>query len=68
MVIKMPKINDFFKWKSTEKFHSLACNISGVFCATKTVLSIMKSAIPEQNFEHLITYWYNFVQTEVMVF
>jgi hypothetical protein len=26
------------------------------FCATKTVLSIMISAMPEQNFEHLINY------------
>jgi hypothetical protein len=42
--------------KIGRKFHSLACNISGFFCATKTVISIMKSAIPEQNFEHLIIY------------
>jgi hypothetical protein len=53
MLIKMSKMNDFF-FKLAEKFHSLACNISGVFCATKTVLSIMKSAMAEQNFEHLV--------------
>jgi hypothetical protein len=35
--------------KIGQKFHSLACNISGVFCGTKTVLSIMKFAMPEQN-------------------
>jgi hypothetical protein len=55
MVIKMSKINEFI-WKLAEKFYSLACNISGIFCATKTVLSIPKSAMPEQNFEHLKIY------------
>jgi hypothetical protein len=53
MVNKMSKINDFL-WKLAEKIHSLAGNISGVFCATTNVLSILKSAMPEQNFEHLI--------------
>jgi hypothetical protein len=37
-----------------EKFHTLACNIFGVSCGTKTILSSMKSALPEQNFKHLI--------------
>jgi hypothetical protein len=55
MVIKMSKINQFL-WKLAEKSHSLACNISGDFCTTKTVLSIMKSAMPEQNFEQMIIY------------
>jgi hypothetical protein len=55
MVIKMSKITEIL-WKLAEKFHSLTYNISGVFCATKNVLSIMKSAKPEQNFEHLIIY------------
>ena len=36
--------------------HSLTCNISGVFCATTTVLSIMESAMPEQNCKDVIIY------------
>jgi hypothetical protein len=37
-----------------KKFYNLACNISGVFCATKIVLGIMESAMPRKNFEHQI--------------
>jgi hypothetical protein len=33
--------NNKFSLKLAKKVHSLACNISGVFCAT------MKSAMPE---------------------
>jgi hypothetical protein len=39
-----------------KKFHSLALKIFGVFCAPKIVLGFMKSAMPEQNFEHLVIF------------
>jgi hypothetical protein len=54
MVIKMSKVNDFFE--NWPKSFILKLAISRVFCATKTVCSIMKSAISEQNFEQMIIY------------
>jgi hypothetical protein len=37
--------------KLAKLWNSLTCNISGVFCATKSVLNIMESAMSEQHFE-----------------
>jgi hypothetical protein len=58
VVIQMSKKLNFYK-----KFHGLSCNISGLFCVTKTVLSIINSAMPQQNFEHLLIHIALFKQT-----